>query len=188
MWAVFRSVSDLGAPARGLVELVAALSMSREADAGGLFRSILIFTRQCVGGECYVVATWFHISRGCRVFWCRNGMSWGPGSMALSVCRQHEIAHWNFDWRIIPRASRTVSVQENAATNRCQRGSFSCWGVAFCMCVSVSTSRDFCAVSRRSFSWSSSLTSDVSAASTRGAHVSTVLESCLARIPMGRWG
>ena len=37
------------------------------------------------------------------------------------------------------------------------------------MYTRVSTSRDFCAAARRSFSWSSSLTSDVSAASTQGS-------------------
>jgi len=62
-----------------------------------------------------------------------------------------------------------VRVQETAASIRCQCGRVSCEIVVFWMCTRVSTSRDFCAVSRRSFGWSSSLPSDVSAASTRGS-------------------
>ena len=62
-----------------------------------------------------------------------------------------------------------MRVQETAASIRCQCGRVSCGNMVFWMCTRVSTSRDFCAVSRRSFSWFSSLTSDVSAASTRGS-------------------
>jgi len=49
-------------------------------------------------------------------------------------------------------------------------------------------SRDFCVVARRSISWSSSLNSAVSAASKRGAGVSIISESRLARTQTRRRG
>ena len=66
-------------------------------------------------------------------------------------------------------------MQEIAATIRCRCGRIFRGNVVFCMWNRVSMSRDFCDVSRRSFSWSSSLTSAVSAASTWGS-------SCLVNI------
>ena len=65
--------------------------------------------------------------------------------------------------------SSIVKVQEIAASIRCQCGRVSRGNVSFCMWNRLSTSRDFCVVSNRSFSWSTSLTSTVSAASTWGS-------------------
>jgi len=54
--------------------------------------SMLIFTRQCVCGERHTVAMRFRICCGCRIFWCRNGVSskWpGLGSICVSTWRRY---------------------------------------------------------------------------------------------------
>jgi hypothetical protein len=85
------------------------------------------------------------------------------------MCEQRDAAQWNLDRSKIPRTNRTVIIQEAAASIQCQCGRVSCGNVAFWMCTKVFTSRDFCAAARRSFSWSSVSTSEVSAATTRGS-------------------
>jgi hypothetical protein len=83
------------------------------------------------------------------------------------VCEGRDAAHWTLNRSKIPRTNKTVTIQEAVASIQCQCGRVSCGNVAFCMCTKVSKTRDFSATARRSLSWSSASTSEVSATTTR---------------------